>query len=236
MKFIPFLAICSTSFLPIPVEGTLFFLSNIVPGFFFPVRRDERDCNILKELAGLTSAEACICQGLEKLGVYISCNPMKQQICMTSSDTSFCTNATIDDSLEITSTSTSYYARSSFRRNLPLLSPEVMIVTESVFGTFVEEPEFRSTFTFSLERNIGTSSSNKYSTCSIKSFYGIAEENAVSDSCNSCEICESGIDIKYDCSNVNSTYSFSNVTNTTEFGPGPKVESCIPVANLLPLF
>ena len=236
MKFILFLAICSTSFLPTPVEGTLFFLYSILSSIGWPARRDERDCNTLKELAGLTNTEACICVGLERFGVYISCDPMKQQICMTSSDTSFCTNETVNDTLEITPTSTSYVAQSNSRRRLSFLSPEVTIVSEEIFGTFMEEPEFRSSFKFFLERGDGASSSNKYSVCSVESSYVIAGEDTVFDDCNSCDICESGIDIKYDCSNVNATYSFSNVTNTTEFGPGPKVESCIPIANLLPLF
>jgi hypothetical protein len=53
------------------------------------------------------------------------------------------------------------------------------------------------------------------------------------ETCARCEICDNGIEFKYDCSNVKGTLAFNNMTNTTELVPGPKVETCYPIANVI---
>lgn len=242
MKYISVLAICALAFLPTPVEGTLLFLyfavSNFFLRIFYPQRRDEKECNVLKEIAGLTNTDACICIGFAESGVYISCDPMKEKICMTPSDDLFCTNATIDGSLEVTATSTAYSADSTARKRFSLLSPPVKMQSESLFGTFAElaVPEFRNSFIFSFDRGDGSSSSKKYTGCLVTSTSYLADEDSVYEDCNSCVICDSGVDFKYDCSNTKGTYIYSNMTNTTELIPGPKVETCFPVADIFPLF
>jgi hypothetical protein len=242
MKYFPFLAICSTAFLPTPLEGKTLYLvryiiSNTLDQIFFPTRRDERDCNTLKEVSGLTNAEACRCEGYATLGVSIVCDPMKQQVCMTPSDESFCTSASTDDSLEITETTTLYAALSGPRKRVSFLSPPVQIEFDAVIGTFVNEPEFNNTFQFYFYR---APSSSEYTSCDIlnEAYFPVDDDFGFPevDFCNSCSICDNGVDFKYDCSNANGIYSFNNATNTTELGPGPKIESCIPVADFLPSF
>jgi hypothetical protein len=243
MKYIPVLAICALTFLPTPVEGQLFFLlyfrlSNFFSRIFYPVSRDEKDCDVLKEIAGLTNTEACICFGNVKFGVSISCDPMKEKICMTPSDDLFCTNATMDGSLAITATSTTYTADSTARKRFSLLSPPVRVERETLFGTFAElaVPEFRNGYFFSFDRGDGAPSTKKYTACVVRSGSVLADEDFVVEDCNSCVICDSGDDFKYDCSNTKGTYIYSNMTNTTDLIPGPKVETCFPVADIFPLF
>jgi hypothetical protein len=237
MKYIAVLAICTLTFLPTPVEGQLFLslflrLSIFFSSVFYPQSRDEKECNVLKEIAGLTNTEACRCFGHGYIGVTISCNPMKEKICMTPSDDLFCTNATMDGSLAITATSTTYTADSTARKRFSLLSPPVKMLRESLFGTF-GELQIRLCFLF--DRGDGSSSSKKYIGCSVAPGFLSADDDFFSEECQ-CVICDSGVDFKYDCTNTLGTYIYNNVTNTTEFIPGPKVETCFPVADILPLF
>jgi hypothetical protein len=241
-SYIPFIISIVTPLLliPTPVEGTLllipFVLINLAARIFYPTRRNDRECNILKESAGLTNAAACKCQNEFSSGVTYKCDPMKQQICMTLSDDEYCTSANPDDSLIPNANSTSYTATSGNRTRLAWSSPEVRIATEAVFGRFVEAPNYINYFFFDFVQGDSASSSSKYATCEVASASIVGTSSAVRVTCNSCSICDNGVDFKYDCSNARGTFMFNNTTNTTELGPGPKLESCIPVASVLPLF
>jgi hypothetical protein len=239
MKYFPFLAICSSmTFLPSAVDGqTLYFVrsivSNTIDRIFFPKRRDESDCNILKGLSQLTNTETCRCEGYATFGVALICEPMKQPVCIAPSNESFCTSASTDDSLESTSFNTAYVAYSGIRTRLSFMSPPVQITRESISGAFVTEPEFFSSFDFDF---FLAPSSNEYTDCFIFNFSFEMDDFPEGAYCNSCSICDNGVDFTYDCSNVKGMYNFNNETNTTELGPGPKVDSCFPVASILPLF
>jgi hypothetical protein len=154
---------------------------------------------------------------------------------MTSSDETYCTTANPDNSLVETATSTSYTAASGSRSRLALFSPTVEIANEQVFGLFVEDPGFNNAFIFNFVR-AASSSSKKYTACTAASSSAIGNATRVREGCNSCTVCDNGVDFKYDCSNVNGNLIYNNTTNTTEIGPGPTLESCIPITRVLPLF
>jgi hypothetical protein len=193
------------------------------------VSRDEKDCDVLKGISGLTNTVKCECSGSGRLGVTIFCGPMKEKLCITPSDDLFCTK----NPNETASFDTLYRIDSTARKRLSS-SPPVKIRRESVFGAFaeLEEPRFRNIFQFSFNRGDGSSSSKTYTSCAVTS----EPDLFVFDDCNSCDICDSGVDFKYDCSNTKGAYIYNNVTNTTELIPGPKVETCFPVADVLPSF
>ena len=160
---------------------------------------------------------------------------MKEKICLLPSSELFCTNTSVDT--ERSSTSTYYYASSSDRRSLGIFSPPVMITQERVRFVF-DATDFRNDIFISFYRSDNQSSSKMYSGCIIvsvsTSFVDDSDDTIVR--CSSCEICDNGVDLKYDCSNANGTLAFSNVTNTTVLVPGPKVDTCIPIADVIPSF
>ena len=224
MKFFQFLTICSLTFLPTPVEGysAIWFFSgliyNILQGIFYPKKRDERDCNALKRSTGQDiTGEECSCYGDRYNGVFLNC--IGVEVCLSPSDPTFCT----------ASTSNSYVATSTHRKAWSSsTSPLIMLETVS---TFFRAPDFESFFAFTFVHGDGSSSSKKYSNCSAtsaSSFFLKEEFNYVD--CASCNICENGVDFKYDCSNANGT-----LTNTGTLTPGPIIESCFPVADFLPI-
>jgi hypothetical protein len=97
----------------------------------------------------------------------------------------------------------------------------------------IETNPDRNYFQVQFDRGDDELLSKKYSGCSISSLAVFAEVPYYMV-CSSCEICDSGIDFKYDCSNTVGTNLFNNATNMTELIPGPKVESCIPIADVIP--
>jgi hypothetical protein len=115
-----------------------------------------------------------------------------------------------------------------------LFSPKVKIDTETVHAVFPVNDVW-NIFYLEFDRGDDQSSSKKYSACSI--FSSPYEAQVISGTmyCRSCEICSSGIDFMYDCSNTVVSYTLNNVTNMgQDFIPGPKVESCIPIAAIIP--
>ena len=240
LSFVLFITICALTCLPTTVEGAdrtffiiRFRLRELISNIFFPERRNERDCDTLKASTGLTSTEECFCFGSDKFGVSVICDPMKEKICLLPSSELFCSNAS--DATEVTATSTAYFAGSTSRKLLGIFSPPIMVAQEAVVVYF-ESTDFLNGFLFVFDRGDGQSSSKMYSGCSITSNTLVNDTEFDFDECSSCDICDSGVDFKYDCSNANGTFAFSDVTNTTELVPGPKVDSCIPIADVLPSF
>ena len=233
MKYLPSLTICALMFLPTQVEGTLLILFVFGPyllsKIFFPERRNDRDCNSLRLSTGLNitldTEQGCGCfLGDQSKSLFIVCGPIKDTICLTPSDALFCSPATSDNS---------YSAYSTSRKIFQFSTPP-SIESESL-DVELKATNFSTSFSFRFDRGDGSSPSKKYTRCSVtsKSYVSFTDvTNPVN--CTSCDICENGVDFKYDCSNANGTFAFSNVTNTTVLVPGPKVESCFPVVDLFP--
>jgi hypothetical protein len=234
---------------PVPVDGTFLILS-FAAGFalylyyvyialFFPPRRNKRDCDTLKEIVGYTNVEQCTCSNHNEQGVDITCKPMQQKICMTPTDESFCTSTTSSDDLfEDNDFSTVYTASSSYRTTSQSMSPPITAKKETTMGTFVNEPDYKSSFDFVFYRGNATDpSSPKYVECYIDNRFYLAPFGLLrSIQCMTCSICDSGVDFKYDCSDARGFYTYNNKTKKKELGPGPIVESCIPIADMFPSF
>jgi hypothetical protein len=232
MKCIPFLATFTLAFLPIAVEGivdclvlSFLLLYTLLGGCitFDPAgcesSRTFDDCNsLMGGYVGLNSTvinDQCTCD--DDNGFGLRCIRMKERICISpTSDPAFCTNYTdVSDGgvYEIKLTPKPSTGRYFFP---PVVNSEVVTIYT---GNIID---------FHFEVLDGASSeSKKYTKCEIL-FDG-------RETCTSCDICDNGIDFKYDCSNVNYTYAADTLT-TSSFRPGPKVETCFPVANVIPSF
>jgi hypothetical protein len=239
MKSIQLLMTCAFLLLfPSPVEGTLFFiisysLNVIFNSIFFSRRREARDCEALRQSTGLNitaDTPGCSCGiNLFSYAVDISCSA-QGVICISPSDPTFCTSATgVFSNFEVRS------------NTLITLSPRSPVsIKEEVNSVDFDTPEFFfNRFTFKFIHGDGAPSSNKYIGCSVDTVttdLTVPDQTSVAGKCNTCEICDNGVDFKYDCSNVDGIFAFSNVTNTTGILPGPKVENCFPVVNVFPKF
>lgn len=222
MRYLPFVTICALAFLPSQVDGTFIIIGIgifLIGRIFYTEERFNRDCNAIQEAGGINSTdeELCVCSSGTGNALTLNCFPLKEPICLTPPDVVFCTN------------SSRYEAVSSNRRPFAM-STIPSIVREEVRAEFEGPNNFVNSFYFEFSRGDGSTSSKKYTTCTVQSDAGRFVD------CKSCEICDSGIDFKYDCSNTNGTYAFSDVTNTTILLPGPKVESCIPIADIVPSY
>lgn len=150
--------------------------------------------------------DQCSC---DDSGLSIKCTRMKEQICISPFDPVFCTNYTDD----ISDGGVYETKLSSKPLTGQYFTTQVTISIENIFD-------------FHFEAVDGASSeSKKYTKCEIL-FNGW-------DDCTSCDICDNGIDFKYDCSNTNYTVATDTLTS---FRPGPKVETCFPVANIIPSY
>lgn len=223
MKYIPALTIFALAFLPTPVKGTIFQI-------FYSQRRQKRECAAVLPTAGVANTDNCICGNdfFPPSGLFIDCSPLEENICVSPSDVRFCTNSSLK-------TTSSYSAYTTGRRFVsPFTSPKI---DEEYVRIDIDKGNFRNRFSFQFLRDGGLPS--PYSSCRISSD-GYFESNDSGPGnfvdCARCVICESGFDFKYDCSNVNGTLAFNDVTNTTELIPGPKVESCFPITNIIPSF
>ena len=207
MKHIPFIAICALAFLPTPAEGQLILI------FIFA-------------LIGIQNAISNIFFPAERNER--DCDSLIAATGLTNNEQCFCVPQKADvlnmecysnpesiclvptNELYCTSGS-SYRAYSTTRKRLAIISPAIRIAQESVdvfFGG--DTPNY---YYFNFYRDTNKRSSVTYSECSVQltSLYCL------------CEICDGGADFKYDCSNV-----------FRDGFPGPKVDSCFPVADLVP--
>lgn len=154
--------------------------------------------------------DQCSCS--DDSGLSLRCTQMKERICISPSDPVFCTNYTDinDGGVYETKLSSKPLTGQYFTAPVQVV---VTIVTENIIDFYFEAVDGASP------------ESKKYTKCEIL-FDG-------RDDCTSCDICDNGIDFKYDCSTTNYTV----VTDTlTSFRPGPKVETCFPVANIIPSY
>ena len=232
-------------FLPTPVDGFFFFFIYDKIRFYmyrryFTEERNERDCQAVRQATGLNRTEyinQCSCFANNINGVFITCYP-REIICMSPFDGTYCAPSAYGGPYQASSTTRELRASTI----IPSLKNEAMVINFEVPG-----PRYLGNrFTFKFERGIrtNTSSSKKYVRCSVTSeiySYLVLDRQTSDyqfDQCTSCDICDNGVDFKYDCSNANGTglFVFGNMTNTTILVPGPKVESCIPVASIIPSY
>ena len=232
-------------FLPTPVDGFFFFFIYDKIRFYmyrryFTEERNERDCQAVRQATGLNRTEyinQCSCFANNINGVFITCYP-REIICMSPFDGTYCAPSAYGGPYQASSTTRELRASTI----IPSLKNEAMVINFEVPG-----PRYLGNrFTFKFERGIrtNTSSSKKYVRCSVTSViysYLVLDRQTSDyqfDQCTSCDICDNGVDFKYDCSNANGTglFVFGNMTNTTILVPGPKVESCIPVASIIPSY
>ncbi len=110
MKYLPFLALCALMFLPTQVEAFLlrsilysilvffdklpynirrFVTNNII----YTNQRDARDCEALFTSAGVTNTESCSCSGRSR-SLTLFCDTLNEEVCLPSSDATYCTNNT----------------------------------------------------------------------------------------------------------------------------------------------
>jgi hypothetical protein len=221
MKCTPLLAICTLTFLPTQVEGFLILraLGKLLCIAFYPERRNDRDCESLYQSAGVTGVETCTCQGWCRSGVDFQCPDMKENICFSPFDAAYCSNET-------------YYYAETIRRpyltffNSPQLEREIIVKTFNKVGYIADS------FTFIFVHAYDISPSKTYISCTVQ----IQKTDLSTAFCDRCTICDNGVDFKYDCSNIDLLPVFDNVTNTTTVAPYPKVDSCFPVADIIPSY
>ena len=227
MKYIPLLTICILIFLPTPAQG--FLLIVFIYGKFFTPQRTARDCAVVLPTTGIeNAAELCTCgNSYSNRELDIACAPLQGRICLSPSDARFCSNATASDNTYRASTTSRYALRFS-------TSPKIEVERVDIE---MNVDDFRNRFVFTFWSDGGLPSPKAYNRCAIRTMSSYSgEDNGNNVRCNSCEICDNGVDFKYDCSNSNGTLAYNPMTKKTKLIPSPKIESCIPVADIIPSF
>ena len=213
-----FLAICAVTFLSIPVvEG--FFWRDIWNRLLFTDARNERDCEALLRSAGIDRSENdCSCTFRANTLKTTKC-AMNEYVCLAPSNPFYCTNSSVVSMfgakrqaiLGLFNPTRSEAMEVEYYRDYP--------TTDDLDRIFAR---------FAFYRNY---TGSPFYEC----YASFEDDGFFRDPCQ-CEICASGLDFKYDCSNVVNGGPF-RINQTTEvFVPGPKVDTCIPVTDILPSF
>ena len=226
MKSFPFLVIFCLLFNLPTVEGQQTILGLLLNILFFTPKRNERDCKALILSSGVNDTEDCYCKNYQ-LGPQASFYCSTGKKCLSPSDSTFCS-----DSI--------YSAESKDRKRLALhtsldVREEKLYARASIAGNYIE---VSSTFEFAFARGDADSPSfNKYTNCSayVLSYDSVTQIESYPYYCTSCDICDSGVDFKYNCSkfSVNGAYVFGNETLRYTYYPGPIVDSCFPIADFI---
>ena len=226
MKYFSFQVICCLLFNLPTVEGQQTLLGLLLNILFFTPKRYERDCKALILSSGVNDTGRCYCKNDQQWSqASFYCYTEKK--CLSPSDSTFCS-----DSI--------YSAESKDRKRLALhTSPDVreekLYARASIAGNYIE---VSSTFEFAFARGDADSPSfNKYTNCSayVLSYDSVTQIESYPYYCTSCDICDSGVDFKYNCSNfrVDGAYAFGNETSREAYYPGPIVDSCLPIADFI---
>lgn len=215
MKHIPFLVVLALMFLPTQVEGTVLFgfviavtVWDYYKTFLNSPRLIKRDCNALLRSAGVTDTERCECTPnldaptFNAPTLYSTCVSMKESICLSPSDPAYCTNASIG----LFST----FSVNSGARKL-LVGPGI----SSAAVTFYNYYNSIQIQFFSDVIGGSTGSSLRFAGCTVA-----LSLSSGSVPCQTCVICDNGVDFKYDCSNRG----------------GPNEMTCRPVTDVFPSF
>ena len=226
MKYFSFLVICCLLFNLPTVEGQQTLLGLLLNILFFTPKRNERDCKALILSSGVNDTEDCYCKNYQ-LGPQASFYCSTGKKCLSPSDSTFCSDST-------------YSAHTKDRKRLAFnTSPDVREERLRASGN-IEGccDEFTSQFEFAFARGDADSPSfNKYTNCSayVLRYDSVVDAETGPYHCTSCDICDSGVDFKYNCSNfrVDGAYAFGNETSREAYYPGPIVDSCLPIADFI---
>ena len=208
INYIPFLVVLALMFLPTQVEGTVLFgfviavtVWDYYKTFLNSPRLIKRDCNALLRSAGVTDTERCECTpnygpSFSAPTLSFTCVSMKESICLSPSDPAYCTNASIG-------AFSTFSVNSAARKPLEAPGFSNVAVTSSNYDN-----SFRIQF-------FSNGSSRRFAGCTVALF-----PSSGSVPCQTCVICDNGVDFKYDCSNRG----------------GPNEMTCRPVTDVFPSF
>ena len=229
MKYFSFLVICCLLFNLPTVEGQQTLLGLLLNILFFTPKRNERDCKALILSSGVNNTETCSCRNNLGPQIVLECAIFEKK-CLSPSDATYCTDTRV------------YSAYSKEDRKLLAvnMSPNVQeekIVTDDYYYSSCYSSRFEFAFARDDADAGSPSSNNKYTNCSAYSvtYDAVIDADSLTYHCTSCDICDSGVDFKYNCSNVpaDGKFAFGNETLLYTNYPGPIVDSCYPIADFI---